>query len=274
MIKQRLLTAFALGGMFLLALYFLSDPFWSLFLLFFIVIAAIEWAGLVGFTRIGRMVFPIFILSAGLLLLPGMSVPMQLQIALYAILSLSAGIFWVLIAPFWLKSRWRFDLQIVNAAVGTLLLLGPWVALVHLRQQIGPSFVLIVMATVWLADSAAYFSGKRFGRHKLAPQISPGKTWEGAYGAMFAVTVFAIMLCAALGVSLIYVLGFLVVALWSIIGDLFESMVKRQAGKKDSGTLFPGHGGVLDRIDGLTSTLPLVTCMTLMPTYLSLLASR
>jgi len=122
--------------------------------------------------------------------------------------------------------------------------------------------LLSLLAIVWIADTAAFFFGRRFGRHKLAPTISPGKTWEGVAGGLLAVVVYVTVLqftgIAAVGPLAGWAgwpLAVLIAAL-SVVGDLFESLIKRRAGAKDSGTLLPGHGGVLDRIDGLTSTLP------------------
>jgi len=128
--------------------------------------------------------------------------------------------------------------------------------------------VLAAMATVWIADTAAYFSGRAFGRRKLAPQISPGKTWEGVYGALVAVAVYALCLVpfareagfgAVVGAPAIAAwVGFaLLLAGLSVFGDLFESLLKRHAGVKDSGNLLPGHGGVLDRVDALMAAMPL-----------------
>ena len=141
-------------------------------------------------------------------------------------------------------------------------------ALVQLRQ-LGPWPLLGLMAVVWIADIAAYFSGRAFGKHKLAPQISPGKTWEGAAGAVVGVVAYGLLLrglnppLAALGGLLGATLALLLLTSVSIAGDLFESLLKRQAGIKDSSQLLPGHGGVLDRIDSLTSTLPLVAAIWL-----------
>jgi phosphatidate cytidylyltransferase len=127
-----------------------------------------------------------------------------------------------------------------------------------------PVQLLLSLALIWVADTAAYFAGRRFGRRKLAPSISPGKTWEGAWGALAAVLAYAV-LCRVFNVQLSAVTGPLWMAylaavaalcVLSILGDLFESALKRQAGAKDSGTLLPGHGGVLDRIDSATATLP------------------
>jgi phosphatidate cytidylyltransferase len=135
-------------------------------------------------------------------------------------------------------------------------------------KQAGGLALIAIMATVWLADIAAYFSGRAFGRHKLAPSISPGKTWEGALGGGLAVVVYGFVLAPKLPVALAGNLALLFVVLVlltviSVIGDLFESLLKRQAGLKDSSSILPGHGGVLDRIDSLTSTLPLVALVWL-----------
>jgi len=123
------------------------------------------------------------------------------------------------------------------------------------------------MAIVWIADSAAYFAGRRFGKRKLAPSISPGKTWEGVYGALFAVGIYALALLPFAeragysepllpAVVVAWVALVLALAGVSIVGDLFESQLKRQRGVKDSGKLLPGHGGILDRIDALMAALP------------------
>jgi phosphatidate cytidylyltransferase len=116
------------------------------------------------------------------------------------------------------------------------------------------------MSAIWISDTAAYFSGRAWGRRKLAPSISPGKTWEGVAGALAAVLVYALLWSNSSGsearASLLVPLLLLLAAM-GIIGDLFESLMKRQAGVKDSGNILPGHGGILDRIDALTSTLPL-----------------
>ena len=132
------------------------------------------------------------------------------------------------------------------------------------------ALVLGVMAAVWVADIAAYFTGRAFGRRKLAPSISPGKSWEGAYGAVAGVCAYGLACLSYIGYPVaepgklvLALVGLVAFTAVSIIGDLFESLVKRQAGVKDSGTLLPGHGGILDRIDSLTSTLPLAALVVL-----------
>ena len=157
--------------------------------------------------------------------------------------------------------------------IGWLILVGAWAALVQL-QAASPATVLAAMATVWIADTAAYFTGRAFGRHKLAPAISPGKTWEGVYGALAAVAVYALALWpvagragaqidAGAGALVGWIAAALALAALSVIGDLFESLLKRQAGVKDSGNILPGHGGVLDRIDALLAAMPAAALLSL-----------
>jgi phosphatidate cytidylyltransferase len=272
MLKNRLITAMILGAVFLGALFFLPNLAWALFLLVFILAGAWEWGGLVGYSRGGKIVFLVTTAAFAALLLPGLPGMELWNMRLSALLLLNATLFWAVLMPLWLAHRWRIGGRIAPVLVGWLLLLPPWIALLNLRH-IGPQLVLVVMLTVALADSAAYFSGKRFGKHKLAPQISPGKTWEGLIGALIAVTLFAGALCLWKNFSLWLVVGFLTIVILSVIGDLFESLIKRHAGKKDSGSILPGHGGVMDRIDGLTSTLPLVAFYVYLPFYRDVLVN-
>jgi len=161
-----------------------------------------------------------------------------------------------------------YAVTLVSCFVAILLLFGR-----------GPVYLLSVMAIVWAADIFAYFSGKAFGKHKLAPSISPGKSWEGALGGMLAVLAlaaltvllapsvpfladtFAVRMADRLGWGVMLAVLVLIVAA-SIVGDLFESMLKRRAGMKDSSNLLPGHGGVLDRIDALVPVLPIAALIT------------
>lgn len=272
MLKNRLITATILGAVFLGALFFLPKLAWALFLLVFVLVGAWEWGGLAGYSRGSKLVFLAATAAFAVLLLPGVPGMGLWNTRLSALLLLSATLFWAVLVPLWLAHRWRIVGWIASVLVGWLLLLPTWIALLNLRN-IGPQLVLVVILAVVLADSAAYFSGKRFGRHKLAPQISPGKTWEGVAGSMIAVTLFAGALCLWKNLSLWLVVGFLAIVILSVIGDLFESLVKRHAGKKDSGSILPGHGGVLDRIDGLTSTLPLVAFYIYLPIYRDVLGN-
>jgi phosphatidate cytidylyltransferase len=165
-----------------------------------------------------------------------------------------AALFWIVLAPLWLRRGIAAGRERLLLAAGFVVLPPAGLGLLAL----GPGGSLLVLGLVWIADSGAYFVGSAWGRRKLAPAISPGKTWEGAAGGTAAVLVYAII-CATffeglLGVS--YLAAALLLAVLSIVGDLFESAVKRQAGVKDSGSLLPGHGGILDRIDSATAVLP------------------
>lgn len=165
-----------------------------------------------------------------------------------------AAAFWLLVAPVWLARGIRPG-GVAMIAAGWVVLLPAALAMATLE----PRRLLIFLVLVWLADSAAYFAGRVWGRRKLAPSISPGKTWEGALGGVVAALVWAIICrryfddaawAAYLGAAAL-------LAAVSIVGDLFESAAKRRAGVKDSGALLPGHGGILDRIDSATAVLPL-----------------
>jgi phosphatidate cytidylyltransferase len=152
------------------------------------------------------------------------------------------------------------------AVLGLIVLIGAWVAIVQLQAR-SPWLLLAAMAIVWIADTAAYFAGRAFGRRKLAPSISPGKTWEGVYGALAAVAVYALALVpfaheagytreVSLAAVAAWVTIAVALAMLSVAGDLFESLLKRHAGVKDSGALLPGHGGILDRVDALLAAMP------------------
>lgn len=172
---------------------------------------------------------------------------------------IAAAVFWVLVVPAWL---WRgVSKRHLKALIpaGFLVIVPAALAMALLQ----PRELLAVLVLVWVADSAAYFVGRAFGRRKLAPSISPGKTWEGAAGGVVGALAYAII-CATLieGRSWVpYLAAAALLAVFSIVGDLFESAAKRQAGVKDSGTLLPGHGGILDRIDSAVSTLPLAALL-------------
>jgi phosphatidate cytidylyltransferase len=268
MFKARLLTSSVLISGFLAALFLLSDLFWASLMLAIIVVGAWEWGRLASFTPHYQRAFTSLMFAVGVLLLPDLWPLEMAAFQPHALFwgVLAASLFWLLLVPAWLLSHHRESRKPLMALGGALVLLPAWLALVHLRR-VSPWVVLGVMMTVWIADSAAYFSGKAFGRHKLAPEISPGKTWEGVAGAFVAVTLYGIVLCMVFQISLWLVAGLWGLMILSIVGDLFESLLKRQAGLKDSGNVLPGHGGVLDRVDGLTSTLPLAAFYLHFPLY-------
>jgi phosphatidate cytidylyltransferase len=178
------------------------------------------------------------------------------------------GAAWWLVALLWLKNFGFLasdssGSRAVKLLAGSLSVIPAWSALcwLHWSQPLGPRWALFAVAIVWAADTGAYFVGVRFGKRKLAPRISPGKSWEGLYGGMAATLLFALAARSMLHVSwpslpLLLLLTF-ITGLISVAGDLFESLLKRHAGIKDSSDLIPGHGGVLDRLDSLLAALPI-----------------
>jgi phosphatidate cytidylyltransferase len=181
----------------------------------------------------------------------------------------AAVLFWLILAPILLGFNILISNRVVMALLGLVIIIPFALSMIALRE-INPILLVVFAMTVWIADTAAYFAGKRFGKRKLAPSISPGKTWEGVMGALVATTAFSFLLSYLTHQSYWFALVFWGVMVLSIMGDLFESLIKRQAGVKDSGNLLPGHGGVLDRIDGLTSSLPLVMFLLTLPIYYNL----
>jgi phosphatidate cytidylyltransferase len=259
MLKARLVTALCLIAGFLAVLFLFSDDWAACAFALIAVVAAWEWAGLMRASRIERRFL------AGFTLVGCFSLWSRFHPAAEAVWMIAA-MFWLFAAPFWLWRGWRLaDRRWLGLGLGFLLITATWGALVGLHAR-SPLLLLAMMALVWVADSAAYFVGRAFGRHKLAPTISPGKTWEGVAGAVVGVLLYGFSLRHAFeeirevsGVSLLAILVLLTAA--SIVGDLFESLAKRQVGMKDSGTVLPGHGGVLDRIDSLLPTLPLAALL-------------
>ncbi len=269
MLKDRLLTAFALIPIFIVALFYSPSSMWMLLMLAISAIGAWEWACMIKLSRASSVIFVMVLMALGLVI----GFAEQFKFAQLPEKSLLYGLvaavmFWIVIAPIWLTTRYTLKNKTLLIVVGIVIVMPTWLAFVKLRE-IGAWLLLALMLAVWIADSAAYFAGKRFGKHKLAPQISPGKTWEGVAGALLAITVYGLVLCMTLDKSLWYVIGLWLMTVLSIMGDLLESLIKRQAGVKDSGSLLPGHGGVLDRIDGLTSTLPLVAAYIYFPQILA-----
>lgn len=268
MLLTRVITAVALMPLVLGMLFFASDALWGLFALVVALLACWEWSRMCGLTRNGQALY--LAASAGIgvfvWLMQQRLAPGNFPAAALTTFVVAAA-FWIGAAPYWLSRKLRPSPSMC-AAAGWIVVWPTWFALVVLRE-LSPWLLLALAALVWAADIAAYFAGKRFGKHKLAPAVSPGKTWEGVAGGMVGVAVYGIVLSivaatwptpisglfepAAGIVTILAMLGLVAV---SIVGDLFESWMKRGAGLKDSSRLLPGHGGILDRIDALTSTLP------------------
>ncbi|MFN3594516.1 MAG: phosphatidate cytidylyltransferase [Thiobacillaceae bacterium] len=250
--RRRLITGAALIAGLLLALSLAPARVWSLLMLAIATAGAWEWAGLMPLKPASRQLY-----TGITALLIALAVASGWQDSPWVYLP--AFSFWLLLAPLWLMGHWHLRTPLAMAALGWLLLVPAPLAMIYLRE-LGSAALLTVVGIVVVADSAAYFAGRRFGRHKLAPRISPGKTWEGFLGAWLGVGLYALLLDllqagpgGGLFQTLVVFWGLFVL---SVAGDLFESWMKREAGVKDSGRLLPGHGGVLDRIDSLLAVLP------------------
>ncbi|HED17162.1 MAG TPA: phosphatidate cytidylyltransferase [Gammaproteobacteria bacterium] len=263
MLYQRVLTAVVLITLLVLAVLKLNTLWFAGLLGLFVLLAAWEWAVLSGWTTFFGKLFYSLLVLASLFLLYRWQAIEGLSLAI-----LASGVMWWGLALIWLKmskpdAGMSRNARFYKALAGLFVLIPAWYALVMLHEQTahqGPMWVLYVFVLVWLADIGAYFSGKRFGRTKLAPALSPGKTWEGVLGGLLVVGLYAAVVAyfyeLALQAAGMLVLLSLLVSLLSVAGDLFESLFKRQARVKDSGNLFPGHGGVMDRIDSLTAAAP------------------
>lgn len=263
MLRQRVVTAVILLALFLLAICLLPALWWAFLVIVIVMQGILEWARLSKFSKMISGVY--FVLTLGVMLdivWLDTQYPGQYEILHLLIYGMSV-LLWLVVVPFWMKTHWQVRQPFLMMLVGWALLIPTGLAMMDLRAQ-NPWWLLGAMGLVWVADTAAYFSGRKFGRHQLAPNISPGKTWEGVFGGLFGVTIYALLIVWTNDFYTDYqVLSGILIASWgwvglAVLGDLFESAIKRQAGVKDSGTLLPGHGGLLDRIDALTSTLPLV----------------
>lgn len=255
--KQRVITALMLAPLVLAAILLLPKS-WLMPLVAAALLGGLwEWTRLIGI-RSHSVRALILLLHAGVMAwLAWRGKPLIPWVAL-------AGVAWWLLALAWLRVPQfaKADTaanRVFKSGVGALLVIPALCAFALLHDE-SASWALYGLMLVWAADTFAYFAGRRFGGAKLAPSISPGKTWAGFWGGLFGVVVLAMVMAPVLGVTLqqlpVLVAISLVAGLASVLGDLFESLVKRQAGAKDSGTLLPGHGGLLDRIDSILAALP------------------
>jgi len=271
MLKTRVITALVLLAVLLPILFLLPAIYIGIFFLVALLTAAWEWSRLLApDAKRSAYLYALFSLAIILFLLGMQNVSWQFSLLLLAV------IFWFFIAPFILAKGMNLSLQKLRpfyVLLGLILLPATWFALVFLRE-LGLVFLLSSMALVWVADIGAYFIGKAFGKRKLAVQISPGKSVEGAVGGLVLCYVYALAcvfflpfestLFGAWAIRFGWIPMFLMVTVltvFSIFGDLFESQLKRLTGVKDSSHLLPGHGGVLDRVDALIPTMPIAALL-------------
>jgi len=269
-LKQRIITALILAPIVIGGLFFLPPAGFDIFTGCIISIGAWEWARMSGWQgQPARIAYALLIAVVLYLVrgLPGLTVLMLAAVwwllALFLVASYPGG------TRFWHPSP-------IRAAMGVAVLVPAWVGLVHLRSgtvelgRMDNNLLLILynFCIVWAADIGAYFAGRRFGHRKLAPRVSPGKSWAGVYGGLASVLLLGLLVAFWARCSPAQTFGLvaisLVTALVSVLGDLLESMLKRYSGLKDSSQLLPGHGGIMDRIDSLTVAIPVFAlCMTL-----------
>ncbi len=259
MLKERVLTALILIPIVIWCIFFAKGhiPFMA-FAGAIVLVGAWEWTALMAWHSMPKRVAYALVVGCSLIAITAPALAM-IQPVLYAIsvvfwlIAVRAVIFYPQSAKIWARPQFLIP-------TGLILLIPAWTALSYLHQ-ISAWWLLYVFCLVWGADTGAYFAGRKFGKHKLAPSVSPGKTIEGFVGGLVTTSILivavaiyrdlpALRFAAFVGLSLFTVLA-------SVLGDLLESMVKRQAGVKDSGNIFPGHGGALDRIDSLTAAAPL-----------------
>jgi len=265
MLKSRVVTAVALLAILLLALFFLPPLLWAGLVVLMVMQGATEWSRLSKLEgRSATLYWSLTVVMMAGLAWAHLYLAQDLRLVLQLIVYSLSALLWLVVVPSWLIAGWKVTSIYLMALVGWAVLLPTGLAMMDLREIApAPWLLLFVMGLVWVADSAAYFAGRRFGKNKLAPSISPGKTWEGVSGAILGVSVYVVLVWSFSPLfSERQILPPLLLTAWwwvvlAVMGDLFESAVKRQAGVKDSGALLPGHGGLLDRIDALTSTLPL-----------------
>lgn len=269
MLKTRVITAIILLALFLSALFFFPTLGWAVLIVLLVMQGILEWIRLAKLSGKAANVYWWLTLVAMLgIVWLDLQHPDWIALLHLPIYCMSA-LLWLIVVPTWLIAGWQVRQPLLMALIGWMLLIPTGLAMMDLRAA-NPWLLLGIMGLVWVADIAAYFTGRKFGKTKLAPSISPGKTWEGVFGALIGATIYVAMVAFFSGENALrIVLPMLVVASWwwvglAVIGDLFESAIKRQAGVKDSGSLLPGHGGLLDRIDALTSTLPLAALVLLL----------
>jgi phosphatidate cytidylyltransferase len=267
MLKQRIATAAILLVIVFAAIFALPNLYWSITLVGVVLVGGFEWSKLSHHSKLSATVFGLtLLLSCGAILVVNTLASDLVRNIVGLFVYGAALLFWGCLCPIWLAKKYSVTTPLILSIAGWIVLIPTWLALSNLQNNVW--ILIMTFCFVWLMDSAAYFVGRKLGKHKLAPNISPKKTWEGVAAAYVAVTIYMLLIYffhwEGSGNILIYLLVMYLVAALSIEGDLFESWIKRQAGVKDSGTLLPGHGGILDRIDSLTATTPVIALLLLL----------
>ncbi len=259
MLRKRIITAAILAPLVILAIFKLTNEQLAVLFAFVTLVGAWEWSNLIGYNQLVKKLIYVFLIAISIIAV-WLFIHDPLELVFFSIV----GVWWVVLLfvlmiykSEWLKSKLLHKILIFS---GFIVLVPSWFGLVKLHDY-GIAMLLFFLVIIWVADIAAYFVGKRFGRNKLAPELSPGKSREGLMGALLAS-----VLVAYVGIQIfsldkntwaIFVILCVFVALISVVGDLYESLLKRSAGVKDSGKILPGHGGVLDRIDSITAAAPI-----------------
>lgn len=266
MLKQRIITAVVLGALVIWAVFHPANIYFLILLATLTFLGSWEWFALTSLNSVpGRILYCLtssaisiaLILNINTLPLTELLIPVA---SLWFLILL-----WLAFGPSPVRTVFSKPAQFVRLFIGLLLLVSTAVAMISLRNE-SASLLMYVLGIAWVADIGAFFVGRQWGRRKLAPGLSPGKSWEGAAGGLALVGIYAALGLMALKTEgnyspLVFIIATLLSAVISIVGDLYESYLKRQAGVKDSGVILPGHGGILDRIDSLLASTPVFACI-------------
>jgi len=260
MLKQRIITAIVLVVLSIWALFYSTPDVWKGCLLLVGFIAAWEWSGFADIkTPSLRLTYALGVTVAANYAVDTFTMQNIAMLTMVETLALVSVVSRYQMA----KGESKGSSMSFTLLTGVLAIILFVVAMVKFRVDFGPLIVLMSMLLIWAIDTGAYFSGRRFGKTKLAVHVSPGKTWEGVLGGGVLALVISLIVLNFVNVELKYSMILMsvvltMIALFSVFGDLFESVMKRQVGLKDSGKILPGHGGVLDRIDSLLIAVPML----------------
>lgn len=258
MLKSRIATALIIAPLTLAAVFFLPPQAFASFMALIVLMAAWEWTAMMRLvSRTQRTVYILAVLFA--IVVVQKTLPYFEQAIFFV-----ASVWWLIatvLVMLYPRASGLWCGRVSKGVVGFLVLVPTWAAMIYIRELTqGPWLIVYMFLLVWGADTGAYFAGKRFGKRKLLPRVSPAKSWAGVGGA--SVTVLLVTMTAQQHLHFsqnlsfgIYILA-LVLLFVSVVGDLTESMFKRQCGIKDSGSILPGHGGIMDRIDSVTAAAP------------------